>query len=144
MENRIFEVSIENEILWEYTSNENSDMIPRAMKYGLNYFTNNLGIKNINKDIFSGFRLIDNYPNPFNPVTTLSYILPKDAMVNITIYNMVGQQVKALINNQQAAGYKRVQWDATNNAGQSVSAGVYLYRIDAGWLNLTKKMVLLK
>jgi hypothetical protein len=84
------------------------------------------------------------YPNPFNPVTTLSYDLPEDAMVNITVYNMVGRQVKTLISNQQTAGYKSVQWNATNNTGQPVSAGVYLYTIEAGEFRQTRKVVLLK
>mgnify|MGYP000909094063 CR=1 FL=1 len=84
------------------------------------------------------------YPNPFNPVTTLSYDLPEDATVTITIYNMVGQQVKTLISNQQTAGYKSIQWNATNNAGQLVSAGIYLYMIQVGEFRQVKKMVLIK
>ena len=88
--------------------------------------------------------LHQNYPNPFNPVTTLRYDLPKDALVNITIYNMTGRIVKNLVSSQQNTGYKSVQWNATNNAGQPVSAGLYLYTIDAGQFRQTKKMVLLK
>ena len=90
------------------------------------------------------FVLHQNYPNPFNPVTTLRYDLPEDAMVNITIYNMMGRQVKTLINDQQTAGYRSTQWNATNNAGSPVSAGIYLYMIQAGDFRQTKKMVLLK
>ena len=85
-----------------------------------------------------------NYPNPFNPVTTLRYDLPEDGMVNITIYNMMGRQVKTLINDQQTAGYRSTQWNATNDAGSPVSAGIYLYMIQAGEFRQTKKMVLLK
>jgi hypothetical protein len=90
------------------------------------------------------YTLHQNYPNPFNPVTTLRYDLPKDAVVNITIYDMMGRQVKTLINNTQTAGYKSTQWNATNNTGQPVSAGLYLYTIQAGEFRQTKKMVLLK
>ena len=90
------------------------------------------------------FRLNQNYPNPFNPTTTLAYDLPEDAMVNITIYDMMGRMVTNLVSSQQNAGYKSIQWDATNNAGQPVSAGVYLYSIEAGEFRQTKKMVLLK
>jgi Leucine-rich repeat (LRR) protein len=90
------------------------------------------------------YNLYNAYPNPFNPVTTLQYDLPEDAMVNITIYDMMGRQVKTMVNTQQNAGYKSIQWNATNNAGQSVSAGLYLYTIQAGDYNQTKKMVLLK
>jgi flagellar hook assembly protein FlgD len=88
--------------------------------------------------------LHQNYPNPFNPITTLSYDLPEDALVKITIYDMMGRQTRTLINNQQAAGYKSIQWNATNDAGQPVSAGLYLYTIQAGNFRQAKKMVLLK
>ena len=84
------------------------------------------------------------YPNPFNPVTTLRYELPENGMVNITIYDMLGKQVKTLINKTQDAGYRSVIWDATNDYGKPVSAGIYLYQIQAGEYISTKKMVLLK
>ena len=91
------------------------------------------------------FELYEAYPNPFNPVTTLRYELPEDGLVNITIYDMMGRVVKTLINGSQNAGYKSSQWNATNNTGQPVSAGLYLYTIQAaGEFRQTKKMVLLK
>ena len=90
------------------------------------------------------FALHQNYPNPFNPVTTLRYDLPENAMINITIYDMLGKQVKTLVNQTQDAGYKSVIWDATNAYGKPVSAGIYLYQIQAGEYISTKKMVLLK
>jgi hypothetical protein len=88
--------------------------------------------------------LHQNYPNPFNPKTTLHYDLPEDAMVNITIYDMMGRIVSNLVSSQQNAGYKSIQWNATNDEGKPVSAGLYLYTIDAGKFRQTKKMVLLK
>ena len=90
------------------------------------------------------YALHQNYPNPFNPVTTLQYDLPEDALVNITIYDMMGRVVSNLVSGQQNAGYKSIQWNATNNQGQPVSAGLYLYTIQAGKFRQTKKMVLLK
>ena len=90
------------------------------------------------------FILHQNYPNPFNPITQIKYELPKVSLVNITIYDMMGRQIRTLINNQQDAGYKSVQWNATNDAGQPVGAGLYLYTIQAGEFRQTKKMVLLK
>ena len=90
------------------------------------------------------YKIHQNYPNPFNPVTTLRYDLPEDAMVNITIYDMMGRIVNNLVRNQQTAGYKSMQWNATNNAGQPVSAGLYLYTMQAGDFRHTRKMVLLK
>ncbi|MDP7465754.1 MAG: T9SS type A sorting domain-containing protein, partial [Candidatus Marinimicrobia bacterium] len=90
------------------------------------------------------FNVLQNYPNPFNPVTTLRYDLPENGHVNITIYDMLGRQVNTLINQTQDAGYKSVIWDATNDYGKPVSAGIYLYQIQAGGYISTKKMVLLK
>ena len=92
----------------------------------------------------NSFKLFTNHPNPFNPVTTLRYDLPEDAMVNITIYDMMGRKINTLVSSHQTAGFKSIQWDATNNQGQPVSAGVYLYSIQAGQFSQTKKMVLLK
>ena len=90
------------------------------------------------------FSLRQNYPNPFNPVTTLRYDLPENDYVNIIIYDMLGKQVKTLVNKAQDAGYRSVIWDATNDYGKPVSAGIYLYQIQAGEYMQTKKMVLLK
>ena len=90
------------------------------------------------------YALHQNYPNPFNPVTTLQYDIPENALVNITIYDMMGRVVSNLVSGQQNAGYKSIQWNATNNQGQPVSAGLYLYTIQAGKFRQTKKMVLLK
>jgi len=90
------------------------------------------------------FSLHQNYPNPFNPVTKLRYDLPENGHVNITIYDMLGREVKTLINQAQDAGYRSLIWDATNDYGKPVSAGIYLYQIQAGEYMQTKKMVLLK
>ena len=90
------------------------------------------------------YTLHQNYPNPFNPVTTLRYDLPENSLVNIIIYDLLGRQVKTLVNQTQNAGFKSIIWNATNNYGKPVSAGVYLYQIQAGEFVQTKKMVLLK
>jgi hypothetical protein len=90
------------------------------------------------------FRLNQNYPNPFNPITSLRYDLPEGGLVNITIYDMMGRIVKTLVNSSQTAGYKSIIWNATNNRNEPVSAGLYLYSIQAGEFRQTKKMVLLK
>ena len=90
------------------------------------------------------YALHQNYPNPFNPVTNLSYDLPEDAMVNITVFDMMGRMVKTLVNGQQSAGYKSLHWNATNNIGQPISAGLYIYTIQAGEFSQTRKMILLK
>ena len=90
------------------------------------------------------FKLNQNYPNPFNPITSLHYDLPEDSYVSITIYDMMGNVINNLVNTNQSSGFKSVQWNATNNQGQPVSAGVYLYSVEVGEFRQTKKMVLLK
>jgi hypothetical protein len=90
------------------------------------------------------FVLHQNEPNPFNPITSLRYELTEDGLVNITIYDMMGRIVKTLVNSSQTAGYKSIQWSATNDRNEPVSAGLYLYVIQAGEFRQTKKMVLLK
>ena len=108
-------------------------------------FNPNDGLYSNNDNIIpKDYSVNQNYPNPFNPVTRFRYDLPEDALVNITIYDMMGRVVKTLINDQQTAGYKSLHWNATNDAGSPVSAGIYLYMIQAGDFRQTKKMILLK
>ena len=90
------------------------------------------------------FAIHQNYPNPFNPATTLRYDIPESGTVSILIYDMMGRIVKTLVNSSQTTGYKSVQWNATNDRNEPVSAGLYLYTIQAGEFRQTKKMVLLK
>ena len=87
---------------------------------------------------------IINYPNPFNPITTLRYDLPKATNVIITVYDMMGRKVKNLINTNQNSGYKSVIWNGTNDNGEIVSGGMYFYSIKTNTFSQTKKMVLLK
>ena len=99
----------------------------------------------ISKDnLPAGYALEQNYPNPFNPETRISFKLAEKSHVSITIYDMLGRNIKTLINQTQDAGYKSLIWDATNDYGEPVSAGIYLYQIQAGEYISTKKMVLLK
>ncbi|MFL3007820.1 MAG: FlgD immunoglobulin-like domain containing protein [Candidatus Neomarinimicrobiota bacterium] len=94
--------------------------------------------------ISSAFLLHGNYPNPFNPLTNIEYDLVKDEFVRVKVYDILGNIVNNLVNTNQSSGYKSIQWDATNNQGHHVSAGVYLYSIEAGDFRQTKKMILLK
>tara|TARA_Y100000814_G_scaffold93311_1_gene64183 strand:- start:95 stop:1468 length:1374 start_codon:yes stop_codon:yes gene_type:complete len=88
--------------------------------------------------------LYQNYPNPFNPFTTIDYDLLDDVMVKISIYDMNGNLVRNLLRENQTAGHRSVKWNATNQNGQPISAGVYLYSIEADGLIQTKKMIFLK
>jgi flagellar hook assembly protein FlgD len=84
------------------------------------------------------------YPNPFNPSTTISYDLPEQAQVTLGIYDLLGKQIKTLVNQSQDAGNRIAVWDGTDDLGRPVSAGVYLYQIQAGDFTQTRKMLLLK
>ena len=90
------------------------------------------------------YKLYNAYPNPFNPTTQIKYDLPEDAMVSITIYDTMGRSIRSLVNSKQTSGYRSIQWNATNNLGDPVSAGMYLYTIQAGDFRQVKKMVLVK
>ncbi len=84
------------------------------------------------------------YPNPFNPSTTITYSLPEAAPVTVVIYDVLGQQVRQLISQNNAPGRYQVQWDARDSQGRSVASGVYIAKINAGTSTLSQKMLLLK
>jgi hypothetical protein len=88
--------------------------------------------------------LFQNYPNPFNPATIISYSIPKVSYVSLKIYDILGREVKSLVNSEQGIGIHNVQWDGDNNSGSKVSSGIYLYKIETGDFTMTKKMLLLK
>ena len=117
------------------------NMIPQHDPDG-NYCPSN--VENKKKTNLTSFQIYFNYPNPFNPITTLHYDLPEDKMVNITIYDIMGNVVRNLLQSKQIAGNKSIQWNATNDKNETVSAGIYLYTIDLGNFRKTKKMLLLK
>ena len=91
------------------------------------------------------FALLQNFPNPFNPETTIGYELAESADVTLQIYNVVGQVVRTLIAAEpQAAGRYQMRWDGMDDRGVSVSSGVYFYRISAGEFQTVRKLMLLK
>lgn len=91
------------------------------------------------------FKLNQNYPNPFNPTTTISFSLPEASRVTLAVYNVLGQKVRTLINNQLAtAGFHAKQWDGRDDAGRQVASGIYFYKLEAGNFSSIKKMVLMK
>lgn len=81
------------------------------------------------KNVPAVFALQQNYPNPFNPSTVIGYYLPSDADVSLTIYDVLGRQVRTLINQHQSAGKHAVKWDGSNESGRNVSGGIYYYRL---------------
>ena len=97
-----------------------------------------------NQAVVTKFDLAQNYPNPFNPTTTIEYALPKASHVTLTIYNMLGQKVKTLVNGMMQPGKHQVVWNATNEAGAKVSSGIYFYRLEGDFGVKVRKMILVK
>jgi len=103
----------------------------------------NLALSDI-KNIPEYYVLHNAYPNPFNPLTTINYDLPKNSFVRIDIYDLMGRKIKTLVNENMKAGYRSIHWNATDDLSKPVSAGLYIYTIQAGEFMKTKKMVLIK
>ncbi|MEE9190924.1 MAG: aryl-sulfate sulfotransferase [Candidatus Neomarinimicrobiota bacterium] len=166
-----FEVTSEKEIVWKYINPVSRDRIYyqgeteidhnhvfRCYRYDEHYpglagkdLTPGDPIElyptiaiNDEQSIIAKFRLYDNYPNPFNPSTMIQYDLPEATQVTVAIYDLMGSAVKTLVNEFKDAGYHTVTWNGTNDRGNRMSGGVYLYSINAGPYHKTQKMVLLK
>ena len=90
------------------------------------------------------FVLEQNYPNPFNPITTIDFTLKASNVVNLDIYNILGQHVRKLVSKNLPAGAHSVEWDATDNEGRPVATGIYLYRLQIDQKTQSKKMLFLK
>ena len=90
------------------------------------------------------FALHQNYPNPFNPVTEIQFDVPTESHVTLTIYNIMGQEVRTLSNSTLEAGFHSIRWDGTNESGELISTGVYFYRLTSPSFTSTKKMLMVK
>ena len=118
-----------------YYSFSNYKLIPRKNDDFVNYATD-VAVENILPKEYS---ISQNYPNPFNPSTTISYALPNSEMVTIRVYNILGQVVRTLVNQNQSAGTHTISFKADD-----LTSGIYFYSIQAGSFNQVKKMMLLK
>ena len=103
-----------------------------------------LGIKNNLNVMPSNYFLDQNFPNPFNPITTIKYALPKASYVDISIYDVLGHKIKSLVREQQNPGIKHIEWDTSNESGRKVSSGVYFYIINTDDFRDIKKMLIVK
>ena len=99
---------------------------------------------NILSQIPSEFALGQNYPNPFNPMTRLDYLLPRRSDVSIRVYNMLGQEIITLLEQEQSYGKYSVLWNGLDKSGKQVASGVYFTELRAGSIRKTRKMLLLK
>ncbi|MDZ7263478.1 MAG: S8 family serine peptidase [candidate division KSB1 bacterium] len=96
-----------------------------------------------NRTVPGNIELLQNYPNPFNPTTTISYAIDSYTEVQLTIFNLRGQKIRTLVDEQQSPGRHQVTWDGMDELDRAVASGVYFYRLTAGNFSQTKKMILL-
>ena len=102
------------------------------------------GLEPANRAVITHFGLDQNFPNPFNPRTTISYRLPQKSRVELVVYDLLGQKVRTLIDGVKPAGTYRVQWDGRDDAGREVASGVYIYRLEGNGWTENRKMLLLR
>ena len=133
------------ELINPYADNSLAESWTSSQEFGTPGSINS-GFLSNNKELITSSRIeiFNNYPNPFNPTTSIRYYLPENSHIKVTIYDLLGSTIKNIADDFRYFGYHKHQWDATNNQGQPVSAGVYLYAIEAGDFRQTKKMILLK
>jgi hypothetical protein len=140
-----------NLICWEFDTDYNPLTMhwPKYMhdkwNSGIFQLKDYTGVKNEQAtQVPTSFSLSLNYPNPFNSETVIEYSLPEQTQVKITVYNLLGQRVRTLLDRKETRGHKKVLWDGKNERGESVSSGIYFYRIEARDFVQSKKMVLIK
>ena len=90
------------------------------------------------------YALFQNYPNPFNPITNIKFNLSKFSKVELKVYNILGQEIKTLIEDNMKPGYYKITWDGKNSDGIKVASGIYIYRLKTEKFVKAKKMVLIK
>ena len=114
----------------------------------LNWFGTEKGlpstVKNSGDKVPDVFALYTNYPNPFNPVTTIAYDLAKAKKVELAVYNVLGQKIRTLVNDNRSIGRHIAIWDGKDDAGVPVTSGIYFYKIVAGDFVKSHKMALVK
>ena len=103
-----------------------------------------LNIKSSELNLPKIYKLCQNYPNPFNPTTTIKYQLPEETKVKITIYNILGQNVRTLVDTKQNAGYHNIVWNGMDNNNRPLASGIYFYKLQVHNQSFVKKCILLK
>jgi len=117
--------------------------VPSAA-YGFVDITKTEGSNKYTAGVPKNFVLGQNYPNPFNPMTKIDYALPEAARVELRVYNLLGQEVRTLVDYEQPAGPHQIVWDGTDASGNSVASGIYFYKLKTPSFLETKKMMFVK
>jgi len=101
-------------------------------------------VEEINAVVPISFRLCQNFPNPFNPTTTIQYSLPQQSHVKLSIYNVLGDEIATLVNEEQHIGDYSFHWNSTDKNNKRLASGIYVYRLQAGGYIAQNKMILMK
>ncbi len=128
--------------MFKYTSHD----FPDSAKITIDALTGDVltDVQAVNSRIPESFALMQNFPNPFNPGTTIKYQLTTAGQVKLNVYNLLGQQVRKLISKQQPPGYYQTSWDGRDDAGRLVTSGLYLYRLESAKNVMTLKMLFIR
>jgi phosphodiesterase/alkaline phosphatase D-like protein len=129
---------------WRVLSKANNGSV--SMYSAIGSFSTSSSVTSVesNLELPRKYDLQQNYPNPFNPTTRITFSLPENSFVSLKIYDMLGREIKSLVGNEVAAGTHSVEWNSTDNFGNKVASGTYIYRITAGSFISVKKMLLIK
>ena len=126
-------------VVWQDHRDDNSEIY-----YKLNPTGNPVSILNVSYELPTKFSLYQNFPNPFNPTTSIKFDIQKTTATKLIIYDALGREVTTLVNEQLSAGSYQVDWPAPTGDGSNYTSGVYFYTLQAGDYKETKKMLLLK
>ena len=137
------------ETIYQWTMEANDGELATASSDTFSFVTPPVvGIADIPNGLPAEFALYQNYPNPFNPTTAIRYDLSNSSTVSLKIFNVLGQEVRTLVNEKQSAGFKTVAWDARDNFGNPLASGIYVYKLEASASRQnfvqTRKMILLR
>ena len=139
-----YEVKHETNAAWVLVSNNGNE-------YPLHHSGTIQNLENVSRftlkkesSLPTEYALSQNFPNPFNPTTTISYSIPEKSEVKLTIYNLTGKRITDLVQGQVNTGIYSLNWDGTNDTGHPVSSGLYLYTLETANFRAMKKMIFMK
>ena len=143
------------EILWDVNSGEEDNLWQLVSSSGEKVLLSNVGGAQINnvseqyrlekvENIPTGFTLNQNFPNPFNPLTTISFGVPKNSNIALHIFDLSGTRISTILNEEMSPGFHSIQWDGTDENGARIASGIYIYNLTDGSNSIFKKMIYIK
>ncbi len=144
--------SLEDSYLWTVPQTVTEQAQIRILQDGAGYdwISGDFTIQEITTSVLAleeypkTFALYSNYPNPFNPATTIEFSLPEAGFVTLVVYDITGQKISELVSGEKMPGVHSVVWNGADNTGNKVSSGIYFYRLQAGEFTKTQTMILVR